>query len=426
MAISKTKKIFIIAIVLRITILFISRFHADLYNHIDWGNKFLSMNPKKFYENIFWDLSWPNQPPASILLFGLIAFIKNTIFSFVLTLNYKFPVFPSFVVPVLEKNLHVWMLKLPFIISDVIIGKVIYDFVKKHKPNKALICASLWLFNPATIYNSTVWGQTDSLINLFALISIIGLCEKKYTKSIVFLFLSLFFKISLLIYIPLYFFFILKNISRKTIKSVLVGLLISFTIFYAHNWPFKVRSKNIYTWTIYIYRDKVFLRQQKFLSANAYNFWNIIFDQNTTLQPDISISGVNSSTIGWIVGIVLILFISYRLYTKNINIFSAFMLCAFTSFMFLPNMHERYLYPFFPIATIIVGLTKLLNPKQYIFMAIIHLFNLYNWWCYPNIEPIRFIFDFSTPIYTRFFSMILLYIFIRLYVKFVKSETQKI
>jgi Gpi18-like mannosyltransferase len=116
-------------------------------------------------------------------------------------LNNTFSFFPSFIIPVLESNLHAWLVKLPFILSDIGLGYLIYKIVLKIKPNKAILAASFFLFNPVLIYNSTIWGQTDSLINLFAILGIYLIFQKKYFPGI-FIFLSGFlFKLSLIIYI---------------------------------------------------------------------------------------------------------------------------------------------------------------------------------------------------------------------------------
>ncbi len=67
----------------------------------------------------------------------------------------------------------------------------------------ALFIASIWLFNPITWYNSAVWGQTDSVVNLLGLLSIFALLNKQLAKSSVFFVLSLLFKGSLVIFLPI-------------------------------------------------------------------------------------------------------------------------------------------------------------------------------------------------------------------------------
>jgi Gpi18-like mannosyltransferase len=207
------KKVLILAIILRLILVLISKWHPDLPNHIDWGLRFLSYGPKNFYENSVWGVSWPNQPFGSILLFALMAIIKNWLFGFIMFLNNTFSFFPSFIIPVLESNLHAWLVKLPFILSDIGLGYLIYKIVDQFKPQKAIFAACLFLFNPVLIYNSTIWGQTDSLINLLALLGIYLTFKKKYFLGII-IFLSTFlFKLSLIIYLPIFGLLLLKRIK---------------------------------------------------------------------------------------------------------------------------------------------------------------------------------------------------------------------
>jgi len=138
---SKIKNILIFALLFRIILVIISGYHPDILNHLDWGVRFLSLGSKKFYENIFWGVSWPNQPLGSMLLFAFIAVINKFLFQIILFLNNTIPIFPSFIIPVLEQNLHVWLVKLPFILSDIGIGYLIYKIIHQYHPSKAITAA---------------------------------------------------------------------------------------------------------------------------------------------------------------------------------------------------------------------------------------------------------------------------------------------
>jgi len=55
-----------------------------------------------------------------------------------------------------------FLYKLPAILADLVTGFLIYKIVKKHKSERwGLIGAGLYLFNPAILANSTLWGQVD-------------------------------------------------------------------------------------------------------------------------------------------------------------------------------------------------------------------------------------------------------------------------
>ena len=94
-------KILFWGLFLRLFLVIVLSWHPDILNHVDWGVRFLNLGAKKFYENIFWGVSWPNQPFGSMLLFAFVAILKNIIFEFIMFLNNSIPLFPSFIVLIL-------------------------------------------------------------------------------------------------------------------------------------------------------------------------------------------------------------------------------------------------------------------------------------------------------------------------------------
>ena len=90
------KKIVFFAFLIRLFLIF-TRAHPDIGNHVDWGIKFWQYGPKNFYEQIFWGVSWPNQPVGSILLFAVMAKIYQFFFGVFWHLNLKIAIFPSFI-----------------------------------------------------------------------------------------------------------------------------------------------------------------------------------------------------------------------------------------------------------------------------------------------------------------------------------------
>lgn len=111
---SKIKFILIIGLTLRILLVLISNWHPDLPNHIDWGNRFLSYGSHQFYEKFnLGEFLGPINRLVVFFLFAFMALIKNWLFGFIMFLNNNIPVFPSFIIPILELKLHAWLVKLP-------------------------------------------------------------------------------------------------------------------------------------------------------------------------------------------------------------------------------------------------------------------------------------------------------------------------
>jgi len=423
--------ILILALILRIIFVIISGYHPDILNHVDWGIRFLSLGSKNFYENIFWGVSWPNQPFGSMLLFALCAVLKNTLFGAIQFLNQTFSFFPSFIIPNIEQNLHIWLVKLPFILSDIGIGYLIYKIVAEFKPDRpaggpkyAVMAASLFLFNPVLIYNSAIWGQTDSLINLLALSGFYLIFKKHYFPGIILFLSSFLFKLSLIIYLPIFGLLLLKRIKdwKKFITPIIIFALSIFLL----AMPFTFGDKNPFQWLWYMYTNRVLVRQGSMLNGNAFNFWSLIFSIDISKSEFGQFFGLSYqliSRISYIIFLIPVWFKFIRSKDTLSNLLLALMISAFGSFIFLTNMHERYLYPIFPLITTLIFLPNSFIKKSHlIILSIIHFLNLYNLWFYPPISFLKNILISSNFLFCRVLSVILIVICFNYLIKYLKSE----
>lgn len=431
------RKFVLIAAALRLALIFTLP-HPDVLNHVDWGVRFWQYGPRDFYEQIFWGFSWPNQPIGSILLFAAIAKIKEALFGFLWFLNLKIASFPSFIFPYLEKNLHFILLKIPFVLSDLGLGLLIYkiarDLFKKEK--LALLASALFLFNPALIYNSTVWGQTDSLINFLAILGLWLFWQKKFFRGWFFYLSSLYFKLSLIIFAPLFVLMIYKKRSRietvnpisdraKDVLRPLVSLLMAISIFLLISLPF-VHHGNVFTWFWYLYTNRVLPRQGNMLSGNAFNLWSLFCGVDLSFKENLLVWGLAAKT--WGRGLFLLLTgggtLLLALKKKKlvfVNYLRLGLIYAFAAFLFLTNMHERYLYPVFPLLAILaVRERRLLWP--FVLFSLIHLVNLYHLWWYPRWEPIVIFLTLFNGLFPRLFSLANLGLFLLILRWFLKDE----
>ncbi len=410
-----------LAFILRLLIVLFSASHPDLGNHLDWGNKFWQYGPQNFYTESVWNVSWPNQPIGSIYLFALLAKVNQSVLNFAWNLNLNFPLFPSKLIPLLNDHFHIWLVKLPFIVSDVLIGLALYLSLKKKYPKVAPLATSLYLFNPAVIYNSAVWGQTDTIINLFSLSGLLLLLNKRYFWGI-FLFLSSYlFKISLIIYLPV--FLIILFIHRRDWSKWLLPFFSFLILLLLLPLPFS-GFPNPFSWLIHLYRDLVFNRQGQMLSGNAFNLWGLFFGTDLTLRNNILIFGLPASLLGQFLFIIfslpaLLIFIRQKITLASTS--RLLFIIVFTSFVFLTNIHERYLYPIFPLFPLLY-LSRFLSLFSIILLSSIHLVNLYNLWFYPNIPILRSTLEFSNFLLPRLLSLLVLGIFLKFYIKYLKRE----
>jgi Gpi18-like mannosyltransferase len=414
----------IIGLFLRLLLMSLVTWHPDLNNHIDWGIRFLALGPEKFYENIFWGVSWPNQPLGTMLLFAICAYLKQIFFTSIEFINQNIPIFPSFIIPYLEQNLHAWMVKLPFILSDIGLAYLIFKVVNHLKPRYAIIASSLFLFNPAVIYNSTIWGQTDSLINLLALSGLLLIFNRKYFFGIILFLSSFLFKLSLIIYLPIFAILLFKQI--KDWRKFIFPLLSFFVFIYFLATPFAFGDKTPFDWLWYLYENRVLVRQGSMLNGNAFNFWFLLFGVDFSRSEFTTFGPITYQLWSRIILALFLLPICLKFFKAKLNLNSllaATLLTAFGSFIFLTNMHERYLYPIFPIATILVFLKpNFISLTTYFSLSFIHLINMYNLWFYPQLPFVENLLISQNFILGRIFSLVLIFYCFRLLLDYLKRD----
>ncbi len=375
--------IFIGALILRLSLLFIA-YHGDLNNNISWATLAVERGLNGFYgspDANNWPYSAPNQPPLTILMLAATRIIWISIEKFSWFLNNRFSFFPSTFIWFWEGKGMTLLMKIPSILSDLGIGWLIYKyFEKKDKGKLGLKLMTIWLFNPVTWYNSAIWGQTDAVVNVLGLIGILALLDKNLSKFSIFMALSLLFKGSLTLFIPILLFIVYKQ--RYPIKKWwLATFYVLLATFFVSIW-FHPRL-DLPFWLINLYKDRIFPGEIGYLTANAFNFWFLIdpgkmLDSATYLGLPARLWGFSIVIIGMI---FIILWLKRK--TDDRRIFISLIVTSLLSFLFLTRIHERYLYPFFPYGTVLLGLT----PNFWIFYvvySITHLLNLYHlFWAPP-------------------------------------------
>lgn len=243
-------------------------YHPDVNNHIDWGERFFEYGPSKIYDHSsnIWSYTWPNQPPGTMYIFAFMHKIYQLIFSFLWFLNIKIQIFPSFIMPFFEFDFKYVIVKLPAIFADLGVAVLIYKIIVffKSKNIAAQTAAIFYLFNPAIWYNSTVWGQTDSIISFVFLLGLYFILNKKLFRALIFFALSIYIKISLLIFIPVVAIYIVKNY-----KTLNIFVNVIFVLFFVGliTLPFSLNNSNPYSYLLFIYNQRVLTQQLQHLNG---------------------------------------------------------------------------------------------------------------------------------------------------------------
>lgn len=294
-------------------------------------------------------------------------------------INLKISIFPSNLVFWYQSyGVGVAFNKIPAIIADLGLGLLIYKIGSRLGTKKLAGLATIfYLFLPATWYNSAYWGQIESLYSFFVVLSFFFIFRERFLWSVVSLGISALIKPTGLFVFPIFLIYLLKE--KKFIDLFFGGIifLVLAEILYFPFQPF-----NTLPWAFNFYL-KSFGGEINYLTANAFNFWAIIFGFG--VKNTILFLGLPAKYWGWGIFLVITLLICFKLWKVRLkkSLFMAVFLTAFSAFLFLPLMHERYFYTALVFAAIVGSFSKS-YLYAFVLLSLIHFLNLYHLWWYPR------------------------------------------
>ena len=235
------------------------------------------------------------------------------------------------------------ILKLPAILCDIVSGYLIYKFSNKaFSPTVSLLISAGYLFHPAVLTNSALWGQVDAVFTLLVILVCILFSKSIYIPTYFLYGFGILLKPQVLFFAPLIlcalaeYGFRVKNI-KKILTNILGGLgaiVMSFLLVL----PFgleKVISQYTDTLTSYAYA-----------AVNACNIWGL-FGKNWISQ-DTRFMFLTYAQIGTICLAVITLlsfFLFYMLRNKAERYYLTGAFLIISIFIFSVRMHERYMFP---------------------------------------------------------------------------------
>lgn len=340
---------------------FLTRYgnRGDLAVFAEWGQKFWELGANNFYLSEDWYYTFPTYPPISSLMYAGLYwlfehnYILAQIHNVVKIIPADFIIYFNKIVahsPFQYREGYFFLLKLPSILADlgisVVIYKLILNLTKVRK--RAFIGFLVYLFNPVTIFLSSVWGQSESLVSFFGLLSFILLYYKKTWVSIPLFFVSLYLKPTWVVFIPLYLF--LLYLYRPKFSHFFWGILITGLLFLVATKPFASDLGLIrFTKKIVVENILPSVKGTPRASVSAFNLHTILFKIDRNLASD-KIIGISANVLGTISYIFINFFaFAYLKRQKKLlfgTIASLFMI-GFGSFLFLTNVLERYFFAAF-------------------------------------------------------------------------------
>jgi len=286
---------------------------------LEWTERICRVGPGQFYSD---EVQWP-YPPLYLYVLWMMGTIANTFAA---------------------GDPHLWetIVMLPPILCDIAAGILVWRVAGKYgSGRKALLFSALYLFNPAVIHNSAMWGQTDGCFTLLIALMCVALTERKLTAAYLWYGAALLVKQQSLTFAPVLIAgfvdqVILRDFSRKRLLTeigkglaVIAGMILlclPFGLKEALSQYLSVQSGMPY------------------VSVHAYNFWALVGRNwagldTTFLHVPCRIWGTAA--------IVVITLFSFFISAKNgadakkYSLLGAILILPV--FCFATGMHERYM-----------------------------------------------------------------------------------
>ena len=284
-----------------------------------WENGFAAFFPADFFSDY---------PPVYLYVLYVIGMIRSWFGWEILSPMFNFVTF------------------LPSMIFDLAIGYLVYKEVLKRSESEkfSLLAAGLWVFNPAIILISSVWGQVESVFVFMLFLSLIKLKDKKLMPAYVLFGLAILTKPQSLFLAPVYLYsaydFITRHEKVSAIKYTAISIGAALLGMVVVSLPFGIVetiSQLIHGVGLYSHA-----------SINAFNMWTL-FGQNW-VPVDNTFLGIAMSVWGYAIAVTIIAASLCALHVdaikhkgRHIYLISAALIIAI--FVFSVMMHERYMFP---------------------------------------------------------------------------------
>ncbi|WP_265445868.1 hypothetical protein [Acetivibrio straminisolvens] len=278
---------------------------------------------------------------------------------------------------------HAFLIKLWAVASELVGAYLIYKIGKRYgKERLGFILGVVYALNPGVFFNSSIWGQFDSIPATLLVGMIYAFSVNRKMTAVLLYALAVLTKpqsalltpLGILFYKELFDF---SNITKekivKSIKETLVALCIGFSCYFIVIYPFyyhmdlyeQMKSTSVvkdfiaetidyFCWMPNLYLTSV--QDYPYPTANAFNLWTLlggqppIFDSNTFFILSYNAWGTILFLIS--IGIAFAYLLKYRKSDFAMYFASFFILAS--AFTFMTKMHERYLLPAIIFLTISV------------------------------------------------------------------------
>ena len=231
------------------------------------------------------------------------------------------------------------LLKLPSMAADLVTSWLIYRLAKKYlSPEIGILLAAFYVFNPAVLINSAIWGQVDSFFTLIVAAALYALAENRTALASALFAAAVMMKPQGIIFLPVLAFEVLR---QKRLRGLAVALACACGTAVVIALPFSLG--NGFLWIFRLFANT--LGEYPDASVNAFNLFGLL---GANYQSDTGTLLLFSYHTWGLILIVAVTALAWLYYIKgNRRAFApavALLLIAGV-FIFGSRMHERYLFP---------------------------------------------------------------------------------
>ena|SRR3989344_4486729 len=355
-----TKKLIyliLLALLIRLGLIYF-QFSGDIRNHLVWGESVINAGTFGFYGRHFSGFNDANYPPLTIFVFAIFRYLYQICNQFIIWQNFNLKFLPSFLIPLFASlNMQAAFMKIPAILADLGIGYLIFKLTKKK------FFVFLYLFNPAVIYVSTVWGQIESLPIFFLLLSFFFLPKRYYLSHFAFV-LAVLSKQTALWLLPVYLVVWYQQGGAKTLLRGLTLQAIVFVLFY---FPFTL---SLNPFSLYL---ATLAGSSTLVSDQALNFWYFLFS-GRRIEDSTLLLGISVRLWSLVLLAISGLSVCFWFWKKKMKAASALFWISIIAFFWQTRVHERHLAP--AIAFLLV--TDYPKKWKILFYFLLSAYYMYN------------------------------------------------
>jgi Gpi18-like mannosyltransferase len=266
------------------------------------------------------------------------------------------------------------------------------------KTNNILFVA-LMLISPVSIVNAYGWGQIDILYSILIFLTFYHLLHKKFLYAAVVLGLSASLKTQTILFLPLIG--LLFLLQKESLSRKLLSLGVLVITFFVVNLPFILYAPNALD---SIMPHITAVGRYNNITVNAFNtYWTFFADFSLKMKlqfppNDLLVFGLFSRKVfayGLFIISFLYLIIQFLKYYKSEQkLFLMLSFFCFSYFMFLPEMHERYLFPMFIFSAWVCSKDEREWP-YFIIISGLHCINLFWGWGEQKFVKSQWIFELT-------------------------------